>query len=388
MTSIFSANEPSLGYLFQIRYGLLLIVSETNENAQLLIETIDDVSIETIDSLSVYQTKYHKNSPTNLTNASSDLWKTLRVWSEGIKSGQLNLDNCIFNLVSTAESSVDSIPFKLKQEKAGEKRDIDAIQSLLLAESEKTTNVTNKPGYDAFRSLTDEQQKTLISKIVVIDSSIDINEARNKTLLQLRHSTMKVDSLYERLDGWFLEQVILQLQKTRNGISAKEVNTKILDIADRLKDDNLPDDFNSSIYLDELQLAPYKNQLFVKQLELIGANQQLTNHAISDYHRAYSQKSKWVREFLINALDEIEYDKKLIEDWSRKFSLIEDSKTDDDEQLQKYKGKSFYTSHYVSIHPQIHIKERFKEQYMVTGSCHMLSDKKKIGWHPDFENKL
>jgi hypothetical protein len=200
---------------------------------------------------------------------------------------------------------------------------------------------------------------------------------------------MKVDSLYERLDGWFLEQVILQLQKTRNGISAKEVNTKILDIADRLKDDNLPDDFNSSIYQDELQLAPYKNQLFVKQLELIGANQQLTNHAISDYHRAYSQKSKWVREFLINALDEIEYDKKLIEDWSRKFSLIEDSKTDDDdEQLQKYKGKSFYTSHYVSIHPQIHIKERFKEQYMVTGSCHMLSDKKKIGWHPDFENKL
>ncbi len=56
MTSIFSANEPSLGYLFQIRYGLLLIVSETNENAQLLIETIDDVSIETIESLSVYQT--------------------------------------------------------------------------------------------------------------------------------------------------------------------------------------------------------------------------------------------------------------------------------------------------------------------------------------------
>jgi hypothetical protein len=114
----------------------------------------------------------------------------------------------------------------------------------------------------------------------------------------------------------------------------------------------------------------------------------MINHAISDYHRAYSQKSKWIRELLINALDEIEYDEKLIEDWNRKFSLIEDSRIDDAEEIQKQKGKTFYSSHYVSTHPQIYIKGRFKEQYMVTGSCHMLSDKKKIGWHPDFENKM
>src|SRR5690606_28556308 len=105
MNSIFSAKEPNLGYLYQVRYGLLLIVSEQNQEAKLLIEQIDDISIETPSVLEVYQTKLHINSVANLTNASTDLWKTIRVWSEGIVSGQLDPDNCIFNLITTAAAS-------------------------------------------------------------------------------------------------------------------------------------------------------------------------------------------------------------------------------------------------------------------------------------------
>ncbi len=94
MASIFSANEPNLGYLYQVRYGLMLIVSEQNQDAKLLIEEIDDISIDTPDSLNVYQTKLHINSVASLTNASPDLWKTIRVWSEGITKGELDPDNC------------------------------------------------------------------------------------------------------------------------------------------------------------------------------------------------------------------------------------------------------------------------------------------------------
>lgn len=76
MSSTFSANEPSLGYLYQVRYGLMLIVSEQNQDAKLLIEQIDDISIETPTLMEVYQTKLHINSVANLTNASTDLCKT------------------------------------------------------------------------------------------------------------------------------------------------------------------------------------------------------------------------------------------------------------------------------------------------------------------------
>lgn len=387
MDSIFSANEPSLGYLYQVRYGLMLIVAETNEDAQLLIEKIDDVSIETPDVLNVYQTKLHIKSKANLTNASSDLWKTIRVWCEGVSTGNLNIDNSLFNLITTETASKDTIPFKLKQSIKGD-NDIVEIQRLLKTEAAKDTNVKNKAGYKAFLALTDNQQRSLISKITIIDASVDLNEAKAKTLLELRHSTLKVEPLFERLEGWFVGQVISQLQGLRNEISAKEVNMKIIEVADMLKLDNLPNDFHITFAKDSDKLVPYKRHTFVKQMELIGANQKLINHAISDYLRAFSQKSKWMRDGLIGALDEIEYDGMLVEDWERKFAIISDCVSTDSEDSQKEIGKAFYVSHYVEACPQIHIKKRFKEVYMVTGSCQMLCEKKVIGWHPDFANKI
>jgi len=388
MSSIFSANEPSLGYLYQVRYGLMLIVSEQNQDAKLLIEKIDDISIETPDSLDVYQTKLHINSVANLTNASSDLWKTIRVWSIGIASGQLDPDNCLFNLITTAEASADTIPFKLKQGTI-ETRKIDELLKSLLEVTTTSKSETNKAAYDAFSALSNDQQKKLIKNISVIDSSVDLNEAKTNIKKCLCYSTPpdKIEALYHRLEGWFIGEVILQLQNQRAEIKGKHVQDKILDISDSLKADNLPADFTVSIASDEGQLSPYRNKKFVNQLDAVGVNSKLINHAISDYHRAYSQKSKWLRDGLINPTDEMQYDEKLIDDWERKFAILEDIASTDDA-TKKTEGKKFYESHYVKSQPSIHIKERFKEQYMVTGSCQILSDKKKVGWHPDFKTKI
>lgn len=390
MSSIFSANEPSLGYLYQVRYGLLLIVSEQNQDAKLLIEQIDDISIDKPDGLDVYQTKLHINSVANLTNASTDLWKTIRVWSEGITGGQLNPTNCLFNLITTAEASDGTIPHELKQG-TKDTRDIASILKLLLEVASTSKNKTNEAAYAAFIALSEEQQKMLIKNITIVDSSVDLNEAKDNIKKLLFYSTTpdKVEALYQRLEGWFVGEVILQLQNQRAEITGKDVQDKILDLTDSFKTDNLPADFTESIAADETQLSPYRSKIFVKQLETVGfkSNSKTISHAISDYHRAFSQKSRWLRDGLINPTDEINYDKKLIEDWERKFALLEDFEGKED-RIKETAGKIFYESHYVKSPPNIHIKNRFKEQYMVTGSCQILSDKKKIGWHPDYKTKM
>ncbi len=390
MNSIFSAIEPNLGYLYQVRYGLFLIVSEQNPFAKILIEKIDDISIELPDLLNVYQTKLHINSVANLTNSSTDLWKTIRVWSVGIANGQLDPDNCLFNLITTAVASADTIPFKLKQGKS-ETRNVEDILKSLLEVATTSKNETNKAAYSAFIALNNAQQKKLIKNISIVDSSIDLNEAKDSIKKLLYYSTTqeKVEAMYQRLEGWFINEVILQLQNQRAEITGKDVQDKILDLADSFKVDNLPADFNISIASDEGQLSPYRNKIFVKQLEAIGvnSNSKTISHAISDYHRAFSQKSKWMRDGLLNASDEMDYDAKLIDDWERKFAILEDS-AEKDELVKKSEGKIFYESHYVDTQPNIHIKDRFKELYMVTGSCQILSDKKKVGWHPDFKTKI
>lgn len=385
--SIFSASEPSLGYIYQIRYGLLLIVSEKDDTAKLLIEQIDDISIDTSSSLDVYQTKFHLKSVANLTNASPDLWKTIRVWSEQISNGTIDPDKTVFNLITTANAVADTIPSKLKFS-TKKTRDLASIQTELLSVIQTSSSTTNKAGYEAFTALTDDQQKKLIKNIVVSDASCDLNEAKEGILTELRYATIKPQALYERLEGWFLDQIIKQLLNSRDSISAKEVKERIIDIADTLKADNLPSDFQQSIAHDETQLAQYRSQTFVKQLELVKLNNSLKNHAISDYYRAFSQKSKWLREGLIQALDEVKYDEQLSDDWCKKFALLSDEIPNETDEAKSERGQNFYKRFYVETHPQIHIKERFKESYMVTGSCQMLSDKKRLGWHPEFEKLI
>jgi hypothetical protein len=386
MNSMFSANEPNLGYLYQIRTGLLLLMRTQNDEANLLNEKLDDINIETPNTLHMYQTKLHIKSVANLTDASPDFWKTIRVWCEGIKSKQLDLNNCMFNLITTASAPAGSIPFELRISK-DKSRDVDNILLLLKNVIHYSKNETNKAAYDSFSSLRIDEQKKMIENITVIDSSVDITEAKKEIIQFLKYSTYKekVNALFERLEGWYINEVILQLLNNRNSISKQEVLNKIHQIADTLRADNLPADFPVSIATNEEKLSPYRHYKFVKQLQAIQVNSKQINLAISDYYRAYSQKSKWLRDGLINPSDEMQYDSKLFDDWERKYSIIEDTLNMDDD-TQRLEGKKFYEKFYVNTIPNINIKERFNEQYMITGSCQMLSDKKKIGWHPNFKN--
>jgi hypothetical protein len=88
-TSIYDASASALGYIYQVRYALLLAlqkVSEVNDPDDCLIsiEKLDDIAFEQGGNPSeLLQAKYH-GSPGNLTDRSSDLWKTIRIWSEMI----------------------------------------------------------------------------------------------------------------------------------------------------------------------------------------------------------------------------------------------------------------------------------------------------------------
>lgn len=82
----FSATDSTLGYLYQIRFGLLSSLRRLSRDASFAVyfETLDDVVFyETRAPLELLQLKHHCKRAANLTDASPDLWKTLRVWMEG-----------------------------------------------------------------------------------------------------------------------------------------------------------------------------------------------------------------------------------------------------------------------------------------------------------------
>ena len=75
------ASEQMIGYLYQVRYALALLLDDDNSNSQISIEKFDDVAL--IDGnvpKELVQLKHHVNKAGNLTDKSTDLWRTLKVW--------------------------------------------------------------------------------------------------------------------------------------------------------------------------------------------------------------------------------------------------------------------------------------------------------------------
>ena len=378
----FSAQEPALGYYYQIRYGLMLILMNEEENdISLSFETLDDIVVENINSTDLYQTKFHTNRKANLTDRSTDLWKTIRVWSEEIYNGLIDVDNGYFTLITTEKLPSTNIFQRLSEKKLSIKQTIDELNSI----ASETSNATNLPGYKAFNKLSVYQKKKLIEKIKILDSSLDFSniEKEVKKKLRLTVEPSSLNSLFERLEGWWFGESILQLRSTKTKlIKFSDVQKKILDIIDQLKADNLPIDFCSHINISESEFITFSQRAFVKSLNNIGLGESSLKSSISDYLRTFKQRSQWIREDLLNPNDEHRYELSLISDWRTKYTFLLDEidgKTDDE--LKKL-GMLFYKKHYIDSIPQIYIRPRVTDPFLVRGSYHILSDKEQVRWYP------
>ena len=122
MSFTFSAKEPALGYYYQIIRGLLLLLNETRMTFPCLsLECLDDIAIEDKNEVDVYQAKLHIKQA-QITDRSPDFWKTIRIWSEGIKDGTFNPDTTIFTLITTASISEDSFLYLFFSSKDDDKK--------------------------------------------------------------------------------------------------------------------------------------------------------------------------------------------------------------------------------------------------------------------------
>ena len=103
--SAHNTAQSAAGYLYQARLALAeaLRYAYVDSGVEIAVERLDDVSFEKNSSpLELLQTKHHLNKTGDLTDASVDLWKTLRVWSEAAKSDPSLPSRTRFALITTA----------------------------------------------------------------------------------------------------------------------------------------------------------------------------------------------------------------------------------------------------------------------------------------------
>lgn len=388
MSSTFSAKEPALGYYYQIIRGLVLLLGENRMASPCLsFECLDDIALEDEGKVELYQAKLHI-TPAQMTDRSTDFWKTIRVWSECIKDGTFNPSTTIFTLITTASISEGSFLNLFFSEKEENRKKILTTMETIAIE---TTNKANKAGYEAFSALSEEQKQALISNIRITDSNVSIDDTMDqlKYRLELSAPSGELDTFIDSVLGWwFRNGVQMLLSATKQTISKATVNNYIQTCRDQIRAEALPDEFYEKVEIDDAALDESKDKTFVKQLTLIDATKREKKTAISDYKRAYGQRSKWLRDGRVAQSEYDKFDANLQEEWQSRFDMMLDDTDGQGESERKKAGHTFYRENYVAPQYQLPLFRNNASSYITKGSYQMLSNEKTVGWHPDYKDLL
>lgn len=390
MSDRFSADASALGYFYQTRYALLLLL-RADVDDELSIERFDDVAFtNTGDPIELIQTKHHIKSNKSLSDASSDLWKTLRVWSEKIAKGEIQLGKVRLTLITTSKALDDSAASKLcpPNISTATRRDVSGALQLLTRVVEKSQNQQNKAAYDAFTKLGKEKQLAMLESVTVLDGSPSIGDTKAGIIDMLKLTARREhrQPLFDRLQAWWFERVIQHLSGRREDrITYKELDTTVQDLRDQFHQENLPIDYKNLAAPAETELK-MNERIFITQLRLVDVAEPRIKTAIGDYYKAYQQRSRWIREELLNIGELESYESTLIDEWKRQYDRLCERIKSSNETEKRGGGNDLYN--WMEEKADYKIRPRITERYVARGSYHILSNRLKVGWHPDYKTHM
>lgn len=389
-TNIYDASASALGYIYQVRYALLLALQKIGQvtdpdDCFISIEKLDDIAFEVSgDPIELLQAKYH-GSPGNLSDRSSDLWKTIRIWSEMMVDTSKPFEAATFTLLTTESAVAESIAYYLGVSE--KERDIDKALNLMQEISCETSNKTNQKAYESFSSLELWQKKKLLNSTYVVCNSPTILEVEKKIKRNLRISASDhhLDAFGARLEGeWFKRAIEVMSSNRESAIGLSELISILDDLRSQFLPGNLPSDYDD-VEPEDIDIEN-DDRVFVEQLRLIGVSNRAIRNAVINYYRAFEQRSRWSREGLVKPGEIKKYMNSLKDEWEQRSALMEIEYDFSQEQQKLVFGQKL---HYVcQIDGAKPIRPEFKSAYVARGTYYDLSDCKEIGWHPDYKDIL
>lgn len=380
----FSAGPQGLGYIYQPTLALLKLLDQP-ESTGVLIEGQDDLEFFGDSGARSLASLKHKAEGDQLTNLSTDFWKSVRIWLDRFQSsGNAHSDLC-FYLYTTGIVSEDSF---LRFFLASATPPVPLSELFEIAMAKSTTKLISMIS-TAYFGLSEADRTRFLERISIFDGSPRITEL--STLISDRHlRTIRREhrrAVLERLEGWWHGITIRQIagEKT-DPIYGYEVSDKLSAIAEEYRSDNLPISFRGKNPSREID-PELDNRLFVNQLKILGTSTSRMQSAIIDYYRAFEQRSSWARENLLVSGEMEEYEDRLVEEWQRYRDVVVETMGGDEteEKLTAAGREIFKWAEFETEH--LRIRERVTEPYVVRGTFHIIANGRplpRIHWHPDF----
>ena len=385
-SSRFGAAGPALGYLAQVDYALLVALErmDSEDDFALSLETLDDIvfhDIDTDDPTEKLQSKHSIDSSRTLSDASSDLWKTLHNWI--VEPSGSNV-----RLVLLAVANAGTAAARLR---ARDGRDVAAALQDLERTARTSTSTENADYYRAFLDLDPTARRAFLDRVDVVDgaaSAVDLQPALEravrKSVKQQRRS-----ALVDRLRGWWHRRVIAHLdaiaRQQQDRITAGELEDQLLELADSLRDESLPIDVLDMPEPTDEEVSE-SDRIFVAQLRLVAMASQRLRKCIYDHNRAFAQRSIWQRDRLLEIGELGRYDRELKEAWERFFLPAgDDEPAVEESEVLRLARERFVELDRSDLPP---IRRDVNQGWVARGSLHVIADRLEIGWHPDWLEHL
>jgi hypothetical protein len=348
-------------------------------------EKVDDIHLEANGlPVDILQVKHHLGGGADLSDSSQDLWRTIAVWVDVLDD--LGADETpIFTLMTTSNAPVDSAAQAL----AASPRDVDDALSKLEAAARTSENEATRGARETFLALDAGQRLRLVASMRARANEPQLSDLDERLASLLSLHVMlpagRSDAFLERLKGWWYGRCVFMLT-SGSGIASSDLAAFIADLRDRFHPDDLPPDFDLADPT-ESEVARYRASVFVQQLLWIAySNDQLLD-AVRDYHRAFTQRSKWARQGLIYPGELDQYERRLVEQWRRVFhdmvSELAEGASDAD---QERAGRRLLQS--LRDNTAVRLRDRYHDVMLTHGTLHHLANEREVGWHPEFQKRL
>lgn len=384
----FEASASAVGYVYQFRRALLSCVEQLRVGIDwsLAIEAGDDIEVQADQQTGLWQLK-HRKPGTRLTDSSTDLWKTLRIWSTALNSGTVHFDTTDLFLLTTADLAEGSAASLLQPTSSGVRNEAKALELLQEARTASTSD-TNAKAYKAFDQLNPAQRALLLSRIQVLGKAPDIDQVKDllRGEVALAVDRGLADAFIQRMEGWFLQRAVQQMRSPApNPISGAEFDEAFTSLRNQFRPENLPIDLDVASLTGTVD--DHADKVFVSQLGLVGVSEARIRIAVRDYLRAYEQRSRWLIENLVQPGEIGRYEQRLVEEWEIKFAIMEDELGPHAvEEEKRLHARRIYR--WVEESARFPIRPQCDEAFVTRGSYQMLSDEQRVGWHPDFVSRL
>ena len=348
--------------------------------AKVSLELKDDVAIHHADGRLVLEQTKSALRQNPISDWADDLWKAFENWRTMLVAGEVDPQGTDYRLYVTPRKKGDFA------EAMSRARDIDEAEEVLADIRRKMARLKVPPGcaerLQPFLDAPCDQRNTIVSRFALESDGSDPLEAI-RDVLRPSISDDQLDIIIKSGIGQAKQALDRLIQRGEAPILEADAFRRVFHAF--VRKNNLPGLLTSfaAAPADELVADIASTRpTFIRQLELVEANDDERLRAVSDYLRTSADKSDWAERGIIfpGSLDV--WDQDLVRQHGMIRGDVADLHPDRPVPVQ---GRLLYRQ---CARHQAPLEGRAVPGHFVHGSYNDLADRRLLGWHSDYETLL